>query len=319
MADGEQYILGVDIGGTSTKAGLVNADGAIVARGTMRSDVYSDPGEYIYALTETLRRMTEPFGGFAAVDGAGIGAPNGNHLSRMIEGAHNVTWCRGDVPIAALLSSATGLPVALTNDANAAALGEMRFGAARGMRNFIVLTLGTGIGSGIVIDGRVVYGSNGLAGELGHTKVAGGGERHCRCGLTGCLEAYCSATGVAATARDIVLDGIRDTVLNDLTADKIDAEAVYDAATKGDAVSIEILQDAGCMLGESAANFVLFSAPEAIILFGGLARAGELLRRPMVDAMNRNLPERWRGRVSIEFSALPFADAAILGAAALIK
>ena len=244
-----------------------------------------------------------------------MGAPNGNYYTGTIENAPNLPWGHnGVVEFAKLLSEAmNGLPVALTNDANAAAVGEMTYGAARGMKNFIMITLGTGVGSGIVINGEVVYGHDGFAGELGHTAAVRNNGRQCNCGKTGCLEAYASATGVARTAREWLELTNEPSVLRNL-----DTIASKDVAAKdGDPLALKIFEFTGKILGRSFADFIAFSAPEAIVLFGGLARAKEFLLPPMEEAMNANLLSLWKNKVKIVFSQLKESDAAILGASAL--
>ena len=220
------------------------------------------------------------------------------------------------IEFAKLLSDAMGgLPVALTNDANAAAVGEMAYGAAKGMKNFIMITLGTGVGSGIVVNGEVLYGHDGFAGELGHTCAVRHNGRTCNCGKTGCLETYASATGVARTAREWLELSDEPSLLRNV--DKIASKDVYDAAKEGDKLALKIFEYTGAVLGRSFADFIAFSSPEAIVLFGGLARAKEFLLQPMEDAMNANVLPLWKGKVKIVFSQLKESDAAILGASAL--
>ena len=245
-----------------------------------------------------------------------MGAPNGNYYTGAIESAPNLPWAHDKVEFAKLLSAALGgLPVALTNDANAAAVGEMTYGAARGMKNFIMITLGTGVGSGIVINGEVVYGHDGFAGELGHVAAVRNNGRVCGCGKTGCLEAYASATGVARTAREWLELTDEPSLLRNL--DSIASKDVYEAAKEGDKLALKIFEFTGKMLGRSFADFIAFSSPEAIVLFGGLARAKEFLLAPMEEAMNANVLPLWRNKVKIVFSQLKESDAAILGASAL--
>ena len=251
------------------------------------------------------------------IRGIGVGAPNGNYYTGNIENAVNLSWGgQKTIPFAELLSQKTGgLKVALTNDANAAAVGEMTYGAARGMKNFIMITLGTGVGSGIVVNGEVVYGHDGFAGELGHTCAVRHNGRVCNCGKTGCLETYCSATGVARTAREWLDMSDEPSVLRSL--DNITSKDVYEAAKDGDRMALKIFEFTGKILGECFADFVAFSAPEAIVLFGGLARAKEYLYEPIMTAMNANLLHMWRNKIKIVFSQLKESDAAILGASAL--
>jgi glucokinase len=248
--------------------------------------------------------------------GIGAGVPNGNYYTGRIEGAMNLPW--QNVPFAEMMQKQFGLPCAITNDANAAAMGEMTYGAAKGMKNFIMITLGTGVGSGIVIDGKVVYGHDGFAGELGHTCVNRSPEaRQCNCGKKGCLETYASATGVSRTAKEIISTTDKPTLLRQLDLNSITSKDVFDAAEKGDEVAKQIFDYTGTILGQSFANFVQFSAPEAIILFGGLTKAGHWIMDPVVKAMNENVLPLWRNKVKVLFSDLKESDAAVLGASAL--
>ena len=297
----KQYVVGVDVGGQTSKIGVVNARGEILSRLVIRSDSYGkDSGAYISALAEAIRACVAECGKTGEIRGVGVGAPNSNYYTGQISYATNIEWAAdGVIDFAKLLSeSLGGVAVSLTNDANAAAMGEMTYGVARGMKNFIMITLGTGVGSGIVIDGKVVYGHDGNAGELGHTCAVRYNGRPCGCGKTGCLEAYCSAIGVARTAH-------------------LSSKSVYEAAVEGDALALRIFDYTGKMLGRSFADFVAFSAPEAIVLFGGLARAKEFFYEPMLQSMNENLMHQWKGKVKIVFSQLKESDAAILGASAL--
>jgi glucokinase len=315
----KKYVIGVDIGGQTSKLGIVDARGTVVAQSTIRTDNHTDVKLYVDDLVEALRKLAEQVDGIENIRGIGIGAPNGNYYRGTIEYAPNLKWGAGDqiIPLADMVSEKIGLPVALTNDANAAAVGEMTYGAARGMKDFIMITLGTGVGSGIVVSGNVVYGHDGFAGELGHVIMVRNNGRLCGCGRNGCLEAYASAIGVARTAREILETTDKKTILRDIPWDKISSKDVAEAAAKGDRVAIDIFNFTGTMLGEALANFVAFSAPEAIILFGGLTRAGDLIKKPVVEAMERNLLTLWKGKIKVKFSELKESDAAILGASAL--
>ena len=312
-----QLVVGIDVGGQTTKLGVVDARGTVLAQTVIRTDTYSTIEPYIAELAEAINKVIREAGAEGKVRGIGVGAPNGNYYTGTIENAPNLPWGHsGVVEFAKLLSEAMdGLPVALTNDANAAAVGEMTYGAARGMKNFIMITLGTGVGSGIVINGEVVYGHDGFAGELGHTAAVRNNGRQCNCGKTGCLEAYASAMGVARTAREWLELTDEPSVLRNL--DSIASKDVYDAAKEGDKLALKIFDFTGKILGRSFADFIAFSAPEAIVLFGGLARAKEFLLAPMEEAMNANLLPLWKGKVKIVFSQLKESDAAILGASAL--
>ncbi len=260
--------------------------------------------------------MLEAHDAVDKIAGIGVGAPNGNYFSGCIENPPNLPW-KGKIPFAHLLHEAFGVPVALTNDANAAAIGEMTYGVARGMKDFIMITLGTGVGSGIVVNGQLVYGHDGFAGELGHVIVKPSNGRMCGCGRSGCLEAYCSATGVARTAREFLEIRTDASRLRDIPVEEITSKDVYDAAVLGDKLAKEIFQYTGEIMGRAFANFVAFSSPEAIILFGGLARSGELLMKPIKEAMDRNMLNVFKGKTKLLLSELKESDAAVLGASAL--
>ena len=311
------YVVGIDVGGQTTKLGVVDARGTVLAQTVIRTDTYTDIEPYIAELAEALNKVIADAGVEGKVKGIGVGAPNGNYYTGTIENAVNLSWGgTKTIEFAKLLSEAmNGLPVALTNDANAAAVGEMTYGAARGMKNFIMITLGTGVGSGIVINGDVVYGHDGFAGELGHVAAVRNNGRTCNCGKTGCLETYASATGVARTAREWLEMSDEPSVLRNL--DSIASKDVYDAAKEGDKLALKIFEFTGKMLGRSFADFIAFSSPEAIVLFGGLARAKEFLTAPIEDAMNANVLPLWRNKVKLVYSQLKESDAAILGASAL--
>ena len=311
------YVVGIDIGGQTSKIGVVDARGTVLAQTVIRTDNHTDVNLYVAELAEAVKKVIKEADVEGQVRGIGVGAPNGNYYNGTVENAVNLSWGAGKtIEFAKLLSAAMGgLPVALTNDANAAAVGEMTYGAARGMKNFIMITLGTGVGSGIVINGDVVYGHDGFAGELGHTAAVRNNGRVCNCGKTGCLETYASATGVARTAREWLELTDEPSVLRNL--DKIASKDVYDAAKEGDKLALKIFDFTGRILGRSFSDFIAFSAPEAIVLFGGLARAKEFLLAPMEEAMNENLLSLWKGKVKIVFSQLKESDAAILGASAL--
>ena len=317
MATGN-YVVGIDVGGQTTKIGVVDARGDVLAQKVIRSDIYGiDSAAYIAALAVAVKATIAEAGKEGDIRGIGVGAPNGNYYKGVIAYAPNLAWAASEsVPFAQMLSDAMdGIPVTLTNDANAAAMGEMTYGAARGMKDFIMITLGTGVGSGIVINGQVVYGHDGFAGELGHTLAVRNNGRSCNCGKTGCLEAYCSAIGMARTAREWLEATNEPSLLR--SVEKITSKDIYDAAKEGDALALRVFEYTGRMLGRSFADFVAFSAPEAIVLFGGLARAKEFLYEPMMTSMNEHLLKIWQGKVQIVFSSLKESDAAILGASAL--
>ena len=310
------FVVGIDVGGQTSKIGVVDARGTVLAQTVIRTDTYDQVEPYIAELAEAVNKLIKESGTEGKIRGIGVGAPNGNYYTGTIESAPNLKWAHGRVEFSKLLSEAMGgLPVALTNDANAAAVGEMTYGAARGMKNFIMITLGTGVGSGIVINGEVVYGHDGFAGELGHVAAVRNNGRTCGCGKTGCLETYASATGVARTAREWLELTDEPSLLRGL--DSIASKDVYEAAKEGDKLALKIFEFTGKILGRSFADFIAFSSPEAIVLFGGLARAKEFLTEPILDAMNANVLPLWRNKVELVYSQLKESDAAILGASAL--
>lgn len=312
----KRYTIGVDIGGQSSKIGVVTEDAEIVARGVLDMKGFGpdDASLFLDSLCEEISALAEGVG-LEEVKGIGVGAPNGNYYTGTIEFAPNLPWAKDKaVHLSDGISRRLGLPVTVTNDANAAAIGEMTYGAAKGMQDFIEITLGTGVGSGIVTGGKLLYGHDGFAGELGHVIAVRGG-RKCGCGRNGCLEAYASATGVARTAREWLEDDTRETILRSVK--DITSKDVYDAAIKGDPTAIRIFEYTGRILGECFADFVTFSAPEAIIIFGGLMEAGDLLLNPIREAFEENVLAIWKGKVKIIRSGLRASDAAILGASAL--
>ena len=278
------YVLGVDIGGTNTVFGLVDARGTVIASSSIKTLKHTDVNAYIDELYDEVTRMLIANDAVDKVHGIGIGAPNANYYTGMIEKLVNIPWPT-PLPLAQMVSDKFGIPVAITNDANAAAIGEMTYGAARGLKDFIMITLGTGVGSGIVINGQLVYGHDGFAGELGHVIMKRNNGRLCGCGRTGCLEAYCSASGVARTAREFLEIRADESLLRNIPIDAITSKDVYDAAVNGDKLANEIFEYTGNILGEAFADFTVFSSPEAIILFGGLAKSGELLMRPLRESM----------------------------------
>ena len=311
------YVIGIDIGGTNTIFGIVDARGTILNSGSIKTGNYPEIEAYVTALAEGLQGIIQQVGGEEMIKGIGVGAPMGNYFSGCIEFAVNLPW-KGIIPLAQLISDKLGgIPVAITNDANAAAMGEMAYGAARGLKDFIVIALGTGVGSGIVIGGNLVYGHDGFAGELGHVIMRRKNGRMCGCGRAGCLEAYTSATGVARTAKELLITRTDASLLRDLEPEKITSKDVYEAAIKGDKLSLEIFELTGEILGEAFADFIAFSSPEAIILFGGLTKAGDLLLNPIRRSMDEHVLSSYAGRIKLLVSQLNESDAAILGASAL--
>jgi glucokinase len=310
------YVIGMDMGGTNTVFGVVDSRGNVISKSAIKTGTHSDVNLYVQDLYDEMIKLIDSAGGSDKIKGIGVGAPNGNYYTGNIEFAPNLPW-KGVIHFAKLMTEKFGIPTALTNDANAAAVGEMTYGGARGMKNFIMITLGTGVGSGIIIDGKVVYGHDGFAGELGHTTAIRENGRLCGCGKHGCLETYCSATGVARSAREILGSTTKDSLLRNIPVDSITSKDVFDAAMEGDEVAKEIFEFTGKILGQSLADFVAFSAPEAIAIFGGLSKAGDLIMNPIREHMEANLLPLWKGKVKLFFSELKEADAAILGASAL--
>ncbi len=309
------YVLGIDIGGTNTVFGIVDARGNVIASSSIKTKKHNDFKDYLDELYVEATRLIEANDAVDKIQGIGIGAPNANYYDGWIKDAVNLPW--PSLPLAELVSEKFGIPVAVTNDANAAALGEMTYGAARGLKDFIMITLGTGVGSGIVINGQVVYGHDGLAGELGHVIVKRNNGRLCGCGRTGCLETYCSATGVARTAREFLEARTEPSLLRNLQIEDITSKDVYDAAMNGDRLAQDIFTYTGTILGEAMADMMVFSSPEAFILFGGLSKSGDLLLRPLREAMERNMLSMFKGKAKVILSELKEADAAVLGASAL--
>ena len=311
------YVVGIDVGGTNTVVGIVDKRGQILKVGSIKTAKHVNVEDYLDELTELINDLISETTTKDQIKGIGAGTPNGNYFTGSIEFAPNLPW-KGVIPFAQMLEDRTGIPVALTNDANAAAIGEMTYGAARGMKDFIVITLGTGVGSGIVVNGQLVYGHDGFAGELGHVIMRRNNGRLCGCGRTGCLEAYASATGVARTAREYLeIRPEAKTLLRNIPVEDITSKDVAEAANAGDELAKEIFHYTGSMLGEAFADFVAFSSPEAIILFGGLSKAGDLIMDPIHESMERNLLPIFRNKVKLLFSELKESDAAVLGASAL--
>lgn len=313
----QQLAVGIDIGGTNTKFGIVDRRGNILCDGRMLTNQHEDVNGFLDELHGHMSALIEQAGGIENIKGIGVGAPNGNYYTGNIEYAPNLRW-KGVVPLASLLEQKFGLPTVLTNDANAAALGELIYGAARGMKDFIVITLGTGVGSGIVANGQLIYGHDGFAGELGHCIVIPGGRYHPGTGAHGSLEAYASATGVTNTAIEFLATR-PDTpsIMREHTNEEINSKLIYEAAMKGDPLAMEVYEFTGKILGASLANFVMFSSPEAIVLFGGLTKAGDLIMKPVREHMEKNLLPIFQNKVKLLFSELRESDAAILGASAL--
>lgn len=312
----KELSIGIDIGGTNTKIGLVDKDGTFWAENNIPTAKYLEIDDYVEALTkainESLISVTENY----VLKGIGIGAPNGNYYTGSIEFAPNLNW-KGKIPLAELLNKNFHVPISLTNDANAAAMGEMIYGAAKGLKDFIMITLGTGLGSGIVVDGKLVYGHDGFAGEVGHTIFDPEG-RECGCGRKGCLETYASATGIKKTALELLNKSNEESLLRELPEDEITSKAIYEAAAKGDKLALECFDYTAKILGLKLADSIAYTSPEAIFLFGGLALSGDYILKPTKKYMEDNLLKIFKNKVRLEISGLMGKNAAVLGAAALI-
>ena len=314
------YVIGLDLGGTNAVFGIVDQRGEIKATTAIKTQQYDTAEAFIEASVNALLPIIEQVGGIEKIRSMGVGAPNGNYYKGTIEIAPNIKWAHDCiVPLGKMFSEKlNGIPVAVTNDANAAAIGEMVYGVARGMKNFIVITLGTGVGSGIVVNGQLVYGSDGFAGELGHVTMVRGEEgRMCGCGRKGCLETYCSATGVARTARELLDKTSRPSLLRDIKPSDITSLDVSIAASKGDELAKEIYEFTGKMLGEACADFATFCSPEAFIFFGGMTKAGDLIMEPIRHAYDEHVMGIYKGKAQFLVSGLDGASAAVLGASAI--
>ena len=312
------YVIGLDLGGTNSVFGIVDSRGDIKATTAIKTQSYATVGEYVKASVEALQIIIDQVGGIDKIKAMGIGAPDANFYKGTIEYAPNIVWAHEScVPLADMFSKQLGVPVAITNDANAAAIGEMTYGVARGMKNFIMLTLGTGVGSGIVVNGQLVYGSDGFAGELGHVIMRRENGRACGCGRNGCLEAYCSATGVARTAHEMLANSTVPSLLRDMDSEKITSLDVSIAAGKGDELAKKVFDFTGEMLGEACADFAVFSSPEAFIFFGGLAKAGDLIMEPIKRSYDEHVMNIFKGKAKFLVSGLDGSSAAVLGASAI--
>lgn len=310
------YVVGIDVGGTNTAFGIVDANGKVLANSSIKTQQFgADLDAYINELHSALSKLIAENGGIEKIKGIGVGAPNANYYTGNIENAANLPW-KGTVEFAKLLTNKFGVPCTLTNDANAATIGEMMYGAAKGMKDFIMITLGTGVGSGIVCNGKLVYGHDGNAGELGHVIVRRGG-RQCGCGQKGCLETYTSATGIIRSAQELLQASNEPSPLRNIPLDKITGLDVCNAARQGDRIGKEVMKSVGTILGEAFADFVKFSSPEAIVMFGGPVKSADLFIDDLKATMEANLPLTFRGNVKVLTSQLKDGDAAILGASAL--
>ena len=314
----KEVAAGIDLGGTNTVFGLVDRQGNILAEDRIKTVHYDEIEVFVAALYEKIQVCAQKVGNGIEIKGFGIGAPMGNINKGTIEYAAGLPW-KGIVPLADIFHKHTGLPVIVTNDANAAAVGEMIYGGAKGMKNFVVITLGTGLGSGFVIDGKLVYGHDGFAGEIGHTAIRPGpSNRDCGCGRKGCLETYVSATGLKRSLLKIMADSIQPSDLRKLSFEELDAEKIHEAAIKGDYLALRAFQHTGRMLGFKLADVVAHTNPEAIFLFGGLALAKDLIFEPAKEYMEENLLSIYKGKVKLLASELSTQNAAVLGASSLI-
>lgn len=312
----KSLVIGLDLGGTNSVFGVVDSKGEIIATTSIKTQAYPSVDQYVMESVKAVKQIAEQVGGMEKIRAMGIGAPCGNYYKGTIEHAANLVWAKGIVPLANMFVNELGIPVVVTNDAKAAAMGEMKYGVAVGMNNFVELTLGTGVGSGIVANGQLIYGFDGFAGELGHMIVEPDG-RPCGCGRKGCLETYCSATGVVRTAIAMLEESSETTSLRDIATDKLTSYEVYKAAMAGDAMAQEVFKQTGRRIGIACANIATFLSPEAFIFFGGLAQAGELLLRPIEEAYNENVLSLYKGKARFLMSGLDGAKAAILGASAI--
>jgi len=312
----DPLVIGIDIGGTGTKFGIVDRDGNVLFSSEISTKKHKEVDTFIDELYDALGELIDKAGGTGRIKGIGLGAPNGNFYTGTIEYAPNLPW-KGIIPLAKKIEAKFKLPATLTNDANAAAIGEMMYGAAKGMKDFIMITLGTGVGSGIVANGHLIYGHDGFAGELGHTIIIPDGRLHAGTGKKGSLESYASATGVRYTTIEVLEKSKEQSSLRSIPTEEIDSKKVYEAAVKGDKLAKEVFEYTGRILGIALANAVMFSSPEAIILFGGLTKAGEYILKPTREHMEANLIQVFQNKVKILISHLKESDAAILGASAL--
>ena len=313
-----KLVIGIDIGGTNTRLGLVNEKGEILNESSFSTSAYDEIEDYRKALQDHAAQLIKYADdrGYGKISGIGIGAPNGNYYTGAIEDAPNLKW-KGVVPLAENLEDHFEITCRLTNDANAAALGEMLFGSAKGCKDFIVITLGTGLGSGIVVGGQMVLGHDGFAGEVGHSTVVHGG-RQCGCGRKGCLETYASATGIKRTVAELLANRTDASELRKMSFNALDARVIFEEAQKGDPIALEAFEYTGKILGRALANAVVYTSPEAIILMGGLAEAGNLILDPTKKSMEESMLNLYKGKVNLTVSSLKAHNTALLGAAAIV-
>lgn len=312
----KELTIGIDIGGTNTKYGIVDRAGQVVYQGSIKTTQFEEFRDYFKGLSAALREGISNVKGECKILGIGVGAANGNYYKGTIERATNLPW-KGIIPLADMLKEEFQIPAIITNDANAAAVGEMVYGSAKGMKDFIVITLGTGLGSGFVANGQLLNGKHGIAGEVGHTSVNPAG-RFCNCGKRGCLETYVSATGIRRTVYKLLADHLEDSELRGISFDNLNTKMITDAAVRGDIVALAAFEYTGRILGMKLAETVVHTDPEAIFLFGGLSLAGDLIFKPTIRHMEANLMPLFRGKVKVLPSGLQNQAAPILGASSLV-
>ncbi|MEL6670674.1 MAG: ROK family protein [Bacteroidota bacterium] len=308
--------VGIDIGGTNTKYGLVDPEGELLAASSMSTIGYPQVEDYVAAVSHAIKDMIANLASPVEIKGIGIGAPNGNYYTGTIEQAPNLVW-KGIVPLVELFNQHFEVPVIVTNDANAAAIGELMYGAAKGFKDFAIITLGTGVGSGFLANGELIYGHDGFAGEFGHVTAVRGG-RLCTCGRRGCVETYASARGVVLTVQEELAATQADSELRHLLPEEITPKHIFEAAEKGDPIAQHAFEYTGKILGEALSNLVAYTSPAAIFFFGGVARAGDWILEPTKRHMEENLLNIYKDKVALIPSGLPDSDAAILGASALV-
>ncbi|MGM0496530.1 MAG: ROK family protein [Bacteroidota bacterium] len=312
----KEITLGVDIGGTNSVFGLVNKEGEVLFSEKLRTTDYDDPREFVKFIANNIEdKLNTQFKTFQ-LKGIGIGAPNGNIIQGTIEYPPNLRW-KGIIPLSDYFKDHFNLPVVLTNDANAAAIGEMMFGGAKGLKDFVILTLGTGLGSGLVVNGDLVYGHDGFAGELGHTMVYFDKGRQCACGQKGCLETYVSANGIRRTLFELLSERLDDSQLRNVTFNEMTSEDIYKAASQGDTIAREAFELTGKILGAKLADTIAHISPQAIFFYGGLANAGDLILKPTKYYMEHYLMNTFKNKVDLYLSSLNDTDGAMVGAAAM--
>ena len=311
-----ELTIGIDIGGTNTKYGIVDRAGNVVFHGNISTIQFEEFKDYFAGLSEALRQAIKTIPGAHKLMGVGVGAANGNYYKGTIERATNLKW-KGIIPLADMIKEEFDLPAIVTNDANAAAVGEMVYGSAKGMKDFVVITLGTGLGSGFVTNGQLLNGKHGIAGEVGHTSVNPAG-RYCNCGKRGCLETYVSATGIKRTVYKLLADHLEPSELRGISFDNLTTKMITESAVRGDLVALAAFEYTGRILGMKLAETIVHTDPEAIFLFGGLSLAGDLIFKPTIKHMEANLMPLFRGKIKVLPSGLQNQAAPILGASSLV-